>query len=33
MKKKQKLFSAIMAGVLAVVMILGLVAMALPYII
>lgn len=31
--KKQKLFSAIMAGVLAVVMILGLVAMALPYII
>lgn len=31
--KKQKLFSAIMAGVLAVVMILGLVAMALPYIV
>jgi len=31
--KKQKLFSAIMAGVLAVVMVLGLVAMALPYII
>lgn len=31
--KKQKLFSAIMAGVLAVVLVLGLVAMALPYII
>lgn len=33
MRKKQKLFSAIMAGFLAVVLILGLVAMALPYII
>lgn len=31
--KKQKLFSAIMAGFLAVVLVLGLVAMALPYII
>lgn len=33
MKKKQKLFSTIMAGILAVVLVLGLVAMALPYII
>ena len=31
--KQQKLFSAIMAGFLAVVLVLGLVAMALPYII
>ena len=33
MRKKQKLFSAIMAGFLAVVLILSLVAMALPYIV
>lgn len=33
MKKKQKLFSTIMAGFLAAVMLLGLVAMALPYIV
>lgn len=31
--KKSKLFTAIMAGFLAVVLVLGLVAMALPYII
>ncbi len=31
--KKRKLFTVIMAGFLAVVMVLGLVAMALPYII
>ena len=33
MKKKQKLFTAIMAGFLAAILVLGLVAMALPYII
>ncbi len=32
MKKKQKLFSAIMAGFLAVVLVLSLLAMAMPYI-
>lgn len=32
MKKKQKLFTAILAGFLAVVFILGLMATALPYI-
>ncbi len=33
MKKKQKLFTAIMAGFLAAILVLGLVAMALPYIV
>ncbi len=32
MKKKQKLFTAIMAGFLAVVLVLSLLAMAMPYI-
>ena len=32
MKKKQKLFSAIMAGFLAAVLVLSLLAMAMPYI-